>query len=57
MVETYGSTDPATRSGILNASLHDSATEVGDYVERDEEIATIETDKVRVLALFSLAEY
>ena len=23
------------------------ATEVGDYVERDEEIATIETDKVR----------
>lgn len=28
-------------------------TEIGDFVERDEEIATIETDKVRLFGVFT----
>ena len=33
------------------------ATEIGDYVEQDEEIATIETDKVGQLGSRSLSKY
>jgi hypothetical protein len=30
-------------------------TEVGDFVERDEEIATIETDKVGINPIFTMS--
>ena len=33
---------------VYNANYH---TEIGDYVEQDEEIATIETDKVHIVYL------
>jgi 2-oxoglutarate dehydrogenase E2 component (dihydrolipoamide succinyltransferase) len=34
---------------VITTSYLSCSTEVGDFVERDEEIATIETDKVRFL--------
>ena len=42
-------------TALMSNGLTDN-TEVGDYVERDEEIATIETDKARLgaAALLSL---
>lgn len=36
----------SSRGLLLQNNVADSVLEVGDFVERDEEIATIETDKV-----------
>lgn len=35
---------------ITEGTLKQFSKQVGDYVEQDEEIATIETDKVRICA-------
>lgn len=38
-------------TGRRNWDILSRSTEIGDYVEQDEEIATIETDKVGTLFL------
>jgi uncharacterized membrane protein len=45
MAEKYGNSPP--KMPMRRESLILIQIEVGDYVEQDEEIATIETDKVR----------
>jgi hypothetical protein len=49
-VRTYAETVvkvPAMAESISEGTLKQWNKKVGDYVEQDEEIATIETDKVR----------
>lgn len=50
-VRTYADTVvkvPAMAESISEGTLKQWSKQVGDYVEQDEEIATIETDKVRI---------
>lgn len=42
---------PPMAESISEGTLKQFSKQVGDYVEQDEEIATIETDKVRPYAL------
>jgi 2-oxoglutarate dehydrogenase E2 component (dihydrolipoamide succinyltransferase) len=42
---------PQMAESISEGTLKQWSKQIGDYVEQDEEIATIETDKVRVPAL------
>ena len=46
---------PQMAESISEGTLKQWSKQVGDYVELDEEIATIETDKVRTLALPSMS--
>lgn len=49
---------PEMAESISEGTLKQWSKQIGDYVEQDEEIATIETDKVRIfqLALESIAD-
>lgn len=50
-VRTYADTIikvPAMAESISEGTLKQWNKQIGDYVEQDEEIATIETDKVRI---------
>ena len=42
---------PQMAESISEGTLKQFSKQVGDFVERDEEIATIETDKVRIRCL------
>lgn len=46
---------PQMAESISEGTLKQFSKQIGEFVEQDEEIATIETDKVRLLRLYEIS--